>query len=419
VGAGPSGAAAAYWLATSGHDVVLVERKHFPRAKTCGDGLTPRSVRQLWDMGLAQELEAYHRYEGMRAVAFGRELALRWPAVPGLPQHGYVVTRADLDALVAGRAEKAGATLWQGAEAVAPLSGADGQKSTTGVPAQGAIIADRDHPGRTVEVRARYVVLAEGANSRLARSLGTVRDRALPLGMAIRGYYASPRHSEAWIESHLDIRDASGDVVPGYGWIFPLGDGRVNVGVGLLSTSDRWKGLNTSRLMEAFVNYAPGSWGLSPASALGAPTGGRLPMGLSVRPRVGPDWLATGDAAGAINPFNGEGIAYGYETGRLAASTIGRALAGGGNDELATYETALADTYGLYYRVACGFVELMSHPRTMRACVASGMRLRPVMEALLRIMANLMRPDVHGAAETAYAGLTLLARLRSLVRQVA
>ena len=101
------------------------------------------------------------------------------------------------------------------------------------------------------------------------------------------GYYTSDRHDDPFIESHLDIRDAEGNVVPGYGWIFPMGDGRVNVGVGLLSTDRRWKGVNTSHLMDAFVDWAPKSWGLSPETCLGPPTGGKLPMGLSVGPAVG------------------------------------------------------------------------------------------------------------------------------------
>ena len=315
VGGGPAGSAAAYWLAEAGYDVVALERKHFPREKTCGDGLTPRSVRQLVDIGLGDALADHHRFEGLRAMAFGRELLLPWPEHPDFPAHGYVVTRADLDALVAERAEKAGATLWQGAEALAPLSGA---AAAAGGAALGAVVADRDHGG-TVELRARYVVVADGSNSRFGRALGAGRDREVPLGMAIRGYYASPRHDEPWIESHLDIRK-DGAVVPGYGWIFPLGDGRVNVGIGLLSTSDRWKQVNTTRLLEAFVDFAPASWCLAPETSLGPATGGKLPMGLSVGPRVGPDYLLAGDAGGSINPFNGEGIAYGYETGRLAAA---------------------------------------------------------------------------------------------------
>ncbi|MGH9123037.1 MAG: NAD(P)/FAD-dependent oxidoreductase, partial [Acidimicrobiales bacterium] len=186
VGAGPSGAAAAYWLAAAGHDVVVVERKVFPREKTCGDGLTPRSVRQLQDMGLAEDLAGGgHRYEGLRSHAFGRTLELTWPAHPDYPGHGYVITRHDLDAIVAGRATKAGARLWEGAEAISPV--------VEGGLVRGALVK-RKGQEEPVEVRARYLVVADCANSRFGRSLGTSRDRTYPLGMAIRGYFNSPRH---------------------------------------------------------------------------------------------------------------------------------------------------------------------------------------------------------------------------------
>ena len=397
VGGGPAGAAAAYWLAASGWDVLVVEKKHFPREKTCGDGLTPRSVRQLEDMGLAADLEGKHRFEGLRTMAFGRQMLLQWPATPDFGRHGYVITRAELDAMVAGRAEKAGATVWQECEALAPLRGDPGE------PCGGAVI--RKKGGERVEVAARYVVVADGANSRFGRALGANRDKSLPLGMAIRGYFNSPRHDEPWIESHLDIRDKAGNVVPGYGWIFPMGDGRVNVGVGLLSTFEQWKSVNTSYLMDAFVSFAPRSWGISPETACGPATGGRLPMSLSVGPHSGPDWLLAGDAGGSINPFNGEGIAYAYETGRIAAATVGEALARGdeaGPDPLAAYDRRLEETYGLYYKVASSFVSLIGKPRLMRALVGTGMHSTPVMEWVLRVMANLMRPDELGPAEAAY-----------------
>jgi geranylgeranyl reductase family protein len=405
VGGGPSGSAAAYWLADAGYDVLVVEKKHFPRVKTCGDGLTPRSVRQLEDMGLGDDLKQHHRYDGLRAIAFGKELLLAWPKHPEFPSYGYVVTRADLDALVAARAEKAGATLWQGAEAVAPL----GPEAGAGGPAGGAVVLDSDSGSRT-EVTARYVVVADGANSRFGRALGASRDRTVPLGMAIRGYYSSPRHAESFIESHLDIRDGSGEVVPGYGWIFPLGDGRVNVGVGLLSTFDRWKQVNTTKLMDAFVEWAPDSWCLSPETSLGAPTGGRLPMGLSVGPRVGPDYLLTGDAGGSINPFNGEGIAYGYETGRLAAATLGEALVAGDPQLLASYDDRLAEAYGLYFKVGSAFMKIMGRGDLMRLVVGTGMYSRTLMEWILRIMANLVREDELGPAEAAYRAVAAIAR---------
>src|SRR5947199_7971038 len=106
VGGGPSGAEAAYWLAKQGRRVLVVEKKRFPREKTCGDGLTPRAVRQLEDMGLAEELASHHRFAGLRSIAFGKTLELEWPETPGFPRYGYVVTRHDLDAFVAERSVK-------------------------------------------------------------------------------------------------------------------------------------------------------------------------------------------------------------------------------------------------------------------------------------------------------------------------
>jgi menaquinone-9 beta-reductase len=409
VGGGPGGSATAYWLADAGWDVVVVERKHFPREKTCGDGLTPRSVRQLADMGLSGALSGAHRYSGLRSCAYGMTLELPWPEHPAFGSDGYVITRHDLDQLVAERAAKAGATVRQGTEAVAPLVEGEAAGTDDLPTCTGAVVRDVD-TGATTEVRARYVVVSDGANSRFGRALGTVRDRTYPLGMALRGYYRSPRHDDPFIESHLDIRDGTGTVVPGYGWIFPLGDGRVNVGVGILSVEGRWKGVNTTRLMDAFVAGAPKSWGITPEGACGPPTGGKLPMGLSVAPRMGPTTLVVGDAAGVINPFNGEGIAYAYETGRMAAACLGRALCGDGSEALADYPRRLEDAYGLYYEVARAFVRLISNPELMRVCVRTGMHSRSIMSWLLRIMGNLLRPDETGPAEAAYRALVAVAR---------
>jgi geranylgeranyl reductase family protein len=404
IGGGPSGASCAYWLACAGHEVTLLERKRYPREKTCGDGLTPRSVRQLADMGLAEELSAFHRFEGLRSHAFGRTVELRWPDHPELPPYGYVITRKDLDQLVAARAQKAGAVVREASEAVAPI--------VDGGLVRGALVEDKDRPGRPpVEIRARYTVVADGANSRFGRSLGTSRNRAYPLGMAIRGYYESPRHDEPWIESWLDIRDRAGNVLPGYGWIFPVGDGRVNVGIGLLSTFNQWKAVNTSHLMDGFVGTAPASWGLAPGTCCGPPTGGRLPMGLSVGPHAGPTYLVVGDAGGAINPFNGEGIAYAYETGRMAATAVHQALDTGDGMALQAYPAALEESYGLYFKVARAFVKIIGRPELMRLLVSTGMRSRSLMAWIMYIMANVMRPDEVGPAEAAYRAVARIARM--------
>ena len=187
MGGGPSGSSCAYWLAEAGWDVAVVEKKVFPREKTCGDGLTPRSVRQIADMGIEGALTGAHRFNGLRAHAFGKVLDLPWPEHPTFPSYGYVITRHDLDAIVNERAVKAGATVWQGTEAVEPIL--DDRRPPGPEPGAGARLPScvgRGGQGeghrRTRTVRARYVVVADGANSRFGRALGTARDRDQPHG---------------------------------------------------------------------------------------------------------------------------------------------------------------------------------------------------------------------------------------------
>lgn len=408
VGAGPSGSACALWLAKAGWSVCLIEKKHFPREKTCGDGLTPRSVYQLAEMGLESVVAANgHKYKGLRGFGFGATLEMNWPEHPVFPNYGYTITRFNLDGLVAQEAERLGAVLLSGVEALALLEPTDspsgGLKGAAGVVVQGK----DDH--ETGEIRGRYLVVGDGQNSRLGRELGTVRNKSWPMGMALRGYYTSDRHDEPWIDSHLDIRDPSGTVVPGYGWVFPLGDGRVNVGVGLLSTGGAWKGVNTTKLQEYFVSQTADAWGLNDETCCGPPTGGRLPMGLALGPHAGPNTLTIGDAAGTVNPFNGEGIAYGYETGRLAAGVVAEALLANDSSLLALYDERLDAAYGDYYKVARAFVRIISEPKILSVCVGVGMRIAPLMNELLAIMANLMRNDQNGPAEIGYRALLRLA----------
>jgi geranylgeranyl reductase family protein len=408
VGAGPSGSSCAYWLAQAGWSVCLIEKKKFPREKTCGDGLTPRSVHQLAQMGLEPAVAADgHRYNGLRAFGFGATLEMNWPEHPVFPNYGYTITRFNLDGLVAHRAEGLGAVLVNGVEALGLVEPTESPNAR--LRGASGVLVNEQSTGTTGEVRGRYLIVADGQNSRLGRELGTSRNRSWPMGMALRGYYTSERHDEPWIDSHLDIRDPKGDVVPGYGWIFPLGDGRVNVGVGLLSTGGAWKGVNTTKLQEYFVAQTADAWGLNDESCCGPATGGRLPMGLALGPRTGANTLTIGDAAGTVNPFNGEGIAYGYETGRLAAGVVGVALLANDDSALALYDERLDQAYGDYYKLARAFVRIISEPKILTACVGVGMRVEPLMKELLSIMANLMRNDKRGPAEVGYRALVRLA----------
>jgi menaquinone-9 beta-reductase len=403
VGGGPAGAAAAFWLAKAGHEVCVLERKAFPRDKTCGDGLTPRAVHQLREMGLEPAIAArHHRHDGLRAEAHGITLELPWPDHPVFPSYGYVVRRRDLDLMVAEQAGAAGATVRESSEALHPLT-RDGH-------VMGALVRDKAS-GETREVHARYVVVADGSLSRFGRALGTARDKSYPQGIAIRGYFESPLSADPWIESCLDVHDRDGRSLPGYGWIFPLGDGTINVGIGLLSTYKGYRDVNTTHLMSEWAATAPERWGIDPDAMLAPPTGGRLPMAGSVDPKVGPNWLVVGDAAGSINPFNGEGIDYAYETARMAADLIDEAIVSGTGQPLQRYTTMLDDEYGLYFRVARSFAKIIGQPVLMRELTRVGMRSQSLMEWVLRIMANLLRDDELGPAEAAYRSVARIARL--------
>ncbi|MEI8023094.1 MAG: geranylgeranyl reductase family protein [Actinomycetota bacterium] len=401
VGGGPAGAAAGFWLAKLGHDVIVIERKKFPREKTCGDGLTPRAVKELGDMGLSDQLSQFHRYEGLRATAHGKALELKWPTHPIYPQYGYVVRRRELDMMVARNAQDAGAKLLEEHDAISPIVENDCVR--------GAIVTNKVD-GSTIAIHAQYVIIADGANSRFGRAIGTSREKSWPYGTAIRTYWKSPRHDEPWIESALDVKDRNGKSMPGYGWIFPVGDGTINIGVGLLSTFKNFKDVNTSHLLDSYAHMVADRWEIDPTQPECKATSGKIPMGGSVGPKVGNTHIVIGDAAGSVNPFNGEGIDYAYETAHIAAEVLHDALVEKDAMVLKRYDQIVEEEYGQYFKVARLFARIIGRPVLMRELSRVGIHSRTLMEWVLRIMANLLRPDELGPAEAAYKAAALIVR---------
>ncbi len=398
IGGGPAGSAAAYWLARDGHDVTLVEKKEYPRDKTCGDGLTPRAILQLQEMGFDFEVPQFHTITGLRSYAGDDFVEMAWPEHSRFPNWGGVIRRSDLDSQVANLAAKQGVSILEKTEGFPTIEGG----FLSGVTLK--------HNGSIEKVTPRVTVIADGSMNRFGRELGTERRRDYPMGLAARGYYSSPRSTDRFLESQLDIRDSSGATMPGYGWVFPLGDGTVNVGVGLLSTFTRWKHVNTTHMMADYAATAPAYWGFSEESKLSNPVGGKLTMSFSKGPLVGSNWITVGDAAGAINPWNGEGISYAYETGRLAAEHIGEALTQDDLGLLRRYPQHLDDEYGLYYKTARVFVKLIGHPSVMRTLAHTGLHSRTLMEWTLKVMANLLDEDDKHMGERVYDALAGLVR---------
>jgi geranylgeranyl reductase family protein len=381
VGAGPGGSAAAYHLARHGLDVTLMERASFPREKVCGDGLTPRSVRSLLRMGIDVDDPGFERVIGLRVYSRRTTIELRWPELRDFPDFGLVRTRMDLDELLARRAERAGARLLERTEAVGVLERGGWVE---GVLARGS--DDRDAEPRAM--RARLVLAADGAASRLGARMGVRRDESRPLGIAARRYYRIPRHPGPWFESWLDLWEGE-KILPGYGWLFPLADGTVNIGAGLLNTFRGFKDISAQRLFRAFAAMMPPEWGVSEETAVGRVSSGPLPMGGGRRPAAVPGMLLVGDAAGIVNPFNGEGIAYAMESGEVAAELAHDALTSGRMGLAQMYPAVLRERYGRYFSLGRGFARAIGHPNVMRGATRYLLPNQPIMNFAMRMLANL------------------------------
>lgn len=387
VGAGPGGSSAAYFLARAGAKVVVLEKKKFPRAKVCGDGLTPRSIKIMEEIGMTPEIATYQRVRGLRIRGSKRVLELDFPELTNHCNYGLVRPRKDLDAEIAERARSAGVEFRMGIEAVEPL------REGTRVAGVSWSRKEREADGGVAlvdqgSISAPFTIVADGASSPFGRALGIKRRTDYPLGLAIRTYYESPLANDDYLESWLELRK-DGALLPGYGWIFPVGDGTVNAGVGLLTTFGRWKDVNLNRLQKAFVEMLPASHGISHDSQVSKYQSGRLPMGGSVAKPYGPGYILIGDAAGLVNPFNGEGIAYALETAKLGASLISSSLVSGRDEELSEYRVALHDIYSSYFRLGRKFVKIIGRPRAFQAMVQVGMRSKTLMSFVFQVLANL------------------------------
>ena len=381
VGGGPGGAAAAYYLARQGIDVTVVDKAAFPREKVCGDGLTPRSVAALLRMGIDTGDAGFERVKGLRVHSRRTTIELPWPELSSWPDYGLVMPRAQFDALLIERAQKAGARLMERTDAVEPIFDAGWVVGATTRPAD-----DRD--AELGEIRARFVIASDGAASRFAQPAGVKRDDSRPLGIAARRYYRTDYHPGPWFESWLDLWE--GDLLlPGYGWLFPVAGGQINLGAGLLNTFKDFKQISAQRLFDAFAGMLPAEWEISEATAEGRVLSGPLPMSLNRVPQVVPGMLLIGDAAGAVNPFNGEGIAYAMETAEIAAELIDEALVKDRPGIAMMYPAVLRERYGDYFRIGRGFAKLIGRPAIMGAATRVMLPNATVMGFAMRLMANL------------------------------
>lgn len=377
VGAGPAGSAAAAWSARAGMDTWLLDAETFPRDKPCGDGLTPRAIAELDHLGLAEWLEGRARNRGLRAAGFGQLLYLPWPG-GSLPAHGGAAPRLELDAAIRQVAVDSGAQAVEGTRVV------DVQRDGDRV--SGVVVKDA---GGTRTLTCRRLIVADGARSQLGRRLGRQWHRDTAYGVAARAYVKSGRSDDEWISSHLELRGADERLLSGYGWIFPLGDGEVNLGVGTLATGKHPADINLREVLHHYAHAQRDDWQLG--DDVRAVWSALLPMGGAVSGVAGPNWMLIGDAAGCVNPLNGEGIDYGLETGHLAAQVL--ASHGRTYDLTALWPSLLRERYGLAFSIARRLAGLITVPGLLSTLGPIGMRSQVLMTLALRVMGNLVTPE--------------------------
>jgi menaquinone-9 beta-reductase len=373
IGGGPAGAAAGIRAARAGLKVTVFEKGPHGRDKICGDGLTPRAVAALEELKI--DLGSAHRIDGLRMIAGKTTRELAWPGTGRFPAYGAVWPRQRFDAHLIDAADEAGADVRFGHEVLPEME-------------NGRVVGVRLADGTVM--RAPLTVLAAGATGAAARVVGAERVASETFGLAIRAYAETPRHNERHLEACLSLKDAHGTAVPGYGWMFPAGDGTVNIGAGALSTMKGFKKLNLNTLIASYAEQVRESWSLGPF--IDKPRAWRLPM--SVQRRSGAGWVAIGDAAGLVNPMNGEGIDYGLESGMLAVDQFVLDPA----NAPAAYDRLVGERFDAFLRTGRRFSFLIGHPWILRPGLRIAVGTQTAAELTLQVMGNLVDGDTPGAA---------------------
>ena len=395
IGAGPAGLVAARTAAAAGRRVLVVDADRRERTPRGAGLLSPATVAAATRMGLGSALASGHRVDHVRISTGVAATSIPWPAHPDHPDHGLVVDRRTLDVALGELALEAGATIRFGHEAIAPIVDRGFVR--------GAQLVGPD--GARVEARAEYVVVADGANSRFGRALGSFRDPTFPYALAHHASIPSAIHDATEVEIVVGLRDRADTPITGYGWMFPTGDGTVDVGVLLMSTSPSFQVLNPTHVLDRFVDGHGDRWHLTaPASTSGSPTasGGRIPLGRSVGPAAGPTWLLVGDAAGTADPWSGAGIRAAIESGAIAGDVLVEALEARSATALQRYPKLLDERFEPSYGVGRLADRLLGQAAISRRFSERAARSRLVAEATLRLGTGALRPAERGPAEVVF-----------------
>lgn len=316
VGGGPAGATIAWSLARRGVRVAVVERAIFPREKVCGDFVEPAGLRILESMGLREALQVSSPLPiTSTRIYFGPRLGFRG-AIPygqtehGLPRHGFLVPRHILDHRLLEHARSASARVYEGC-AAQQIRREDGR-----------IHVDLRGGETEFSLTSRLIVGADGAESLVARTFNREMSDRSHISIAQRAYVdgLSVKEGEAtvWFDE---------DIVPGYGWMFPMPAGRANVGVGILSETCHRHGHSVPKAFAATIERLKIRHpGCARIKLVSKPIGGVVKMYGGVGANHFDGGVLIGDAGSFADPMTGEGITQGMESALIASSTLLKAL---------------------------------------------------------------------------------------------
>jgi menaquinone-9 beta-reductase len=316
VGAGPGGATCAAVAARAGLRVLLLDKAEaFPRDKICGDAISGKSVDVMKRLGMIDPLLAATQLDSWGVTfsgPYGDEVAIPFTKEMDQPvAPGFLCDRVTFDALVLDQARAAGAEVRLGTTVTGLLR--DGDRITGVRLKQG---------GQEEAVPARVTIGADGAYSVVVRELGMDQLEEAHYCAGLRWYWQGVTgfHEKNHIELHF-----VDEVIPGYFWIFPMADGRANVGLGMLSSEVKKRDLKLKPMLEKVVEHPRFRERFAGAEPLEKIRGWGLPLGSKPRKMYGDGWMLVGDAASLIDPFTGEGIGNAMVSGERAAAYALRA----------------------------------------------------------------------------------------------
>jgi geranylgeranyl reductase family protein len=381
IGAGPGGSATAHYLAQAGLDVLLLDKSDFPRDKTCGDGLTPRALHVLDDMGILPEVsKSGFQINGLELHArSGMEMDTDIPEHPDYPNHLLVVPRIKLDDIIRRRAIRSGAKF----ESPVRVRSINHEKNSVHIHAS--------QSGKKLNYQAKLIVVSVGANLRLLSDLGILVKKPNMI-IAARAYFEGMQGLGDRVQAHF------ADVpMPGYGWVFPISETAANIGMGYWSTRKPLAGRKASirSEMETFLSSPKIRTMLEGASMQGSIQSYPLRIDFNSAPTFGERILLVGESAGLVSPLTGEGIDFALESGQLAAQFIQDKMPAGdfGPEIMSEYDRILRNQFRSIFRFLNYVRSFYLNPILMHRTIQVANKRSEIKRVLINVLMSQQHPS--------------------------